>query len=142
MFKLSRIVWISIVLMIAGCAHQRPDLTLYEQLGGKPGLDAIVNNFIQEIGHDKQIFHYFKYSNVKRFKNKFTLYLCSVSDGPCSWHGDSMNQIHIGMHINERDFNHTVDLLIEAMNKQGVSQPVQNRLLARLAPLRAQIIYR
>ncbi|EGL55694.1 hypothetical Protein MAMP_02688 [Methylophaga aminisulfidivorans MP] len=53
-----------------------------------------------------------------------------------------MQQIHDGMDINERDFNHLVDLLIDAMNETGISHPIQNQLLARLVPLRKQIIYR
>ncbi|MFC6806650.1 group 1 truncated hemoglobin [Methylophaga thalassica] len=70
------------------------------------------------------------------------LYLCATSDGPCQYNGDSMQQIHDGMDINERDFNHLVDLLIDAMNETGISHPIQNQLLARLVPLRKQIIYR
>ncbi|MEC9313788.1 MAG: group 1 truncated hemoglobin, partial [Pseudomonadota bacterium] len=62
--------------------------------------------------------------------------------GPCTYSGDSMQQIHDGMAVTERDFNHLVDLLINAMYQADVPHPVQNQLLARLAPLRKDIIYR
>tara|TARA_R110000772_G_scaffold192602_4_gene303574 strand:- start:419 stop:580 length:162 start_codon:yes stop_codon:yes gene_type:complete len=52
-----------------------------------------------------------------------------------------MIDIHTGMNITENDFNHLVDLLINAMELQGIPHRIQNQLLARLAPLRSNIIY-
>ena len=51
-----------------------------------------------------------------------------------------MVAIHTGMHITEKDFNHVVDLLINAMNEQDVSHSLQNDILSRMAPLRDEII--
>lgn len=137
---------ICIILLIFGflnaCSHFSPAPSLYEKLGGEKGIVSIVNNLTKNIGHDEQLFHYFAQSNVSRFKKSLILYLCATSDGPCQYNGDSMQQIHDGMDINERDFNHLVDLLIDAMNETGISHPIQNQLLARLVPLRKQIIYR
>ncbi len=128
-------------LSLVACAGT-PHTTLYDQLGGEPGIDRIVKNLIQNIGHDEQVFHYFAEANVKRFREHLAWHLCDISDGPCTYSGDTMKQIHDGMEINERDFNHLVDLLIEAMYEADVPHPVQNQLLARLAPLRKDIIYR
>ncbi|WP_438970910.1 group I truncated hemoglobin [Methylophaga sp.] len=130
-----------VLLMLSACATTQ-DKTLYDKLGGEPGMDMIVNNLVQNIGNDKQIFHYFAEANVTRFKEHLARHLCDISDGPCDYKGDSMKLIHDGMDINERDFNHLVDLLIDAMYEADVPHPVQNQLLARLAPLRKDIIYR
>jgi hemoglobin len=130
----------SLVLLTA-CAST-PQQSLYDKLGGEQGIEHIVNNLTQNIGHDRQIFHYFAEANVDRFKQKLALFLCDISDGPCTYTGDNMQQVHDGMHITERDFNHLVDLLIDAMYQADVPHPVQNQLLARLAPLREDIFYR
>jgi hemoglobin len=130
------------LLLMTACATGIGQPTLYDKLGGEQGVDKIVNHLVKNIGHDEQIFHYFAEANVKRFKKHLAWHLCDISDGPCDYTGDSMQQIHDGMQINERDFNHLVDLLIDAMYKADVPHPVQNQLLARLAPLRADIIYR
>jgi hemoglobin len=128
-------------ILLTACATSQ-DKTLYDKLGGEPGIDKIVNNLVQNIGHDEQVFHYFAESNVTRFKKHLAWHLCDISDGPCSYTGDTMQQIHDGMEINERDFNHLVDLLIDAMYEADVPHHIQNQLLARLAPLRQDIIYR
>jgi hemoglobin len=128
-------------LSLAGCATTQQQ-TLYDKLGGEAGVEKIVTHLVNNIGRDQQIFHYFAEANVKRFREHLAWHLCDISDGPCDYTGDSMRQIHDGMDINERDFNHLVDLLIDAMYQAGVSHQVQNQLLARLAPLRRDIIYR
>ena len=44
------------------------------------------------------------------------------------------------MQISQREFNSVVEDLVRAMESLRISTPVQNRVLARLAPLREQII--
>lgn len=142
MFKpILRVITALILLAIlVACAHQ-PQTTLYKKLGGKTGVDGIVSSLINQIGKDKQIFHYFADAHIKRFRTQITHHLCAITDGPCTYSGDTMTDIHTGMKITEKDFNHLVDLLINAMKLQGIPHRIQNQLLARLAPLRASIIY-
>ena len=68
--------------------------------------------------------------------------LCVETGGPCQPSGDSMEEVHKGLKLTRSDFNALVEDLIAAMETQGVPVPVQNRLLARLAPMRGQIIER
>ncbi|MEX1201451.1 MAG: group 1 truncated hemoglobin [Methylophaga sp.] len=136
-----RLLLLSALMLLTACANQ-PKTTLYDDLGGAPGLDAIVENFIQGIASDPQIFPYFADSHVSRFREKITEHFCHISDGSCSYTGDNMVDIHVGMDINENHFNRTVDLLYGAMEQENIPHRTQNRLIARLAPLRKNIIYR
>lgn len=114
--------------------------SLYETMGKKPALDSIIDNLINIIGQDDVVFAHFAQSNVTRFKDQLTVFLCHLADGPCQYKGDSMEDIHQGMYINKNEFNHFVELFIEAMDAADISYPIQNLLLARLAPLRKTII--
>ncbi len=136
-----RLLILAAVFLLSACASQ-PKTTLYDDLGGAPGIDAIVENFIKGIASDPEIFPYFADSHVSRFREKITEHFCHISDGPCQYTGDNMVDIHVGMDINENHFNRTVDLLYVAMEQENIPHPIQNRLIARLAPLRKQIIYR
>ncbi|AFJ02211.1 Cyanoglobin, Hemoglobin-like protein HbN [Methylophaga frappieri] len=131
-----------LILALSGCASQPKQRTLYDDLGGAEGIDQIVSHFINQIGHDPVILPYFADSHVSRFREKITEHFCHISDGPCAYTGDNMVDIHVGMDINEHDFNRVVDLLYNALEQSGVPHPAQNRLIARLAPLRSDIIYR
>ena len=127
-------------LLASGCSSVADDRSLYAQIGGQAGAEQLVDAFIKEIGNDRDILPYFKASNVSHFRNGFLAHLCDTLDGPCEYKGDTMVQIHTGMNINEKDFNKVVDLLINAMNEVGISHPIQNQILARMAPMRENII--
>ncbi len=126
-------------VMLVGCASSNNG-TLYQQLNGEQGIEKLVDSFINQIGRDKQILAYFKQTNVAHFRQGFITHLCSVTDGPCEYKGDNMVDIHTGMNISKKDFNRVVELLINAMDEQHVSQTVQNKILSRLAPLRPEVI--
>ncbi|PWK46835.1 group I truncated hemoglobin [Pleionea mediterranea] len=116
--------------------------TLYQELGGETGIENIVDDLINEIGNDQQIFHYFAKADITHFRQGLIEHFCAISNGPCEYTGDNMIDIHTGMNVKETDFNHLVDLLINAMDQNNVPHSVQNQLLAKLVPLRKDIIYR
>lgn len=129
------------LLALAGCQSLNTSATLYDELGGMPVIEKITDNFINEISFDQQIAAHFKETKIERFREKLIEQLCNVSGGPCKYTGDSMLDVHQKMNITEGEFNRTVDLLINAMNQAGVAHRTQNKLIARLAPMRPDIIY-
>ncbi len=139
---LRTIVAASMLVLLWGCQSLSSSRSLYDELGGMPVIEKITDNFIEEISFDQQIVKHFKESDIDRFREKLNEQLCNVSGGPCEYTGDSMVDVHTKMNITEAEFNRTVDLLISAMNKAGVAHRTQNKLLARLAPMRGDIIYR
>ncbi|MBQ4862307.1 group 1 truncated hemoglobin [Pseudoalteromonas sp. MMG013] len=129
-----------IVILLNACVTPKANVSLYHQLGGEPTIERIIDSFINEIGRHPTIIQYFKEANVMHFRTGFIQHMCALLDGPCKYTGDSMVQIHTGMDITTRDFNIVVELLITAMNEAGVSHVLQNQILARMAPLRSEII--
>jgi len=114
---------------------------LYSALGGEAGVERITDNFIMEIANDDRIIEYFEDASVERFRQFFIEHMCMLSDGPCDYTGDSLVDTHIGMNVTEAAFNAIVEDLMAAMDKTGIAIGTQNRLLARMAQLREQIIY-
>lgn len=145
MIKLKFILLIPILILCCSCSSNTPLAsnskdTLFNRIGGQEVLEGMVDNLVKNIGQDDVIFHFFADSNVTRFKEKLYLHLCEVTDGPCTYDGDSMVDIHTGMNVREGDFNHLVELMIKAMDSSGITYPLQNELLSRLVPLRKEII--
>lgn len=128
-----------LLILITGCASTQTNL--YQELGGAPKVAEIVDNFIAEIEGDDIMLSYFKGSDIARFREKMNEHLCFLSGGGCQYTGDSMEDVHMGMNINESDFNHGVDLFIAAMTKAEVPHPLQNKLLAVMAPTRDEMLY-
>ncbi|TIH06604.1 group I truncated hemoglobin [Pseudomonas leptonychotis] len=134
---------IVVVLMVAACAQQPPkDASLYHELGEQAGITRIVEGMLLNIAADPRIVRHFENIDIVRLRDKLVEQICVEAGGPCSYTGDSMEESHKGQHLTPSDFNALVENLQDAMSAQGVNMPAQNRLLARLAPMRAQIIDR
>ena len=142
--KANRILLITLyltsIMLMSGCLSPQPKDDLFQQLGGLSGIERFVDIFIGEIGESNTIRPYFEDTNLDRFREKQIEHLCLLSGGPCTYTGDSMVESHRGMGVNEADFNALVDTAIRAMNKAGYSVGTRNRLLARLAPLRGEVM--
>lgn len=125
--------------LLNACTSQ--NTSTYQQLGGQPKVEEIVDNFITEIEFDPEMFEFFKDSDINRFREKLIEHLCFLTGGPCQYTGDNMQQVHGGMNISESMFNHGVDLLINAMTKADIPHGIQNKVLAVMIHTREQIIY-
>jgi hemoglobin len=114
--------------------------SLYEQLGERPGIDAVVDAFVAELEADERIAHYFVEIDHERFREQLGDQLCMVTGGPCVYEGLDMEVAHAGLGITHADFTALVEDLVAALTSHGVSQEAQNDLLALLGPLEPQIV--
>mgnify|MGYP001570657037 CR=1 FL=1 len=132
-----------VVLSLAACAQQpAKDDSLYRDLGEQAGITRIVEGMLLNIAGDARIVRHFENIDIERLRDKLVEQICVEAGGPCTYSGDSMEESHKGQNLTPSDFNALVENLQDAMTAQGVAIPAQNRLLARLAPMRAQVIDR
>ncbi len=140
MLMRARTLALLLLALFPGNAHA--DDALFNDLGRQPGVARIASNAIDLYFTDPRLTHDFDNINRAFFQPRFTAYLCRVAGGPCVYKGHSMYAAHKGLGINEARFNAVVEDLQLAMDKAGVSFRVQNRLLARLAPMERDIVTR
>ena len=126
--------------LLAACATRR-ESRLYDALGGAPGVARLVDAVTAEYHADPRLSTLFAATEDEYFKARLREQICAISDGGCEYTGLSMEEAHSGMDLSEAHFNDFVDVTRRAMTKSGFSVGVQNRLLARLAPMRAEVIH-
>nr|WP_073265141.1 group 1 truncated hemoglobin [Pseudomonas punonensis] len=130
-----------LALVVIGCAQQpAKDDSLYRDLGEKPGITRIVEGMLINVARDERIVHFFAKVDIAGLRDKLVDKFCVIAGGPCVYTGDSLEESHKGQNLSPSHFNALVENLQASMDSQGVPTPVQNRLLARLAALRGQII--
>jgi hemoglobin len=136
-----RMLPLMLALLLSACAQQPPkDDSLYRDLGERPGITRIVEGMLLNIARDERIVERFRRIDIQRLRDKLIEQFCVEAGGPCVYTGDSMAESHKGQNVSRSDFNALVEDLIAAMDAQGISVPVQNRLIARLAPMRPDVI--
>src|SRR5271169_3156942 len=86
--------------------------TLYDRLGGKVAIVAVVNQFVANVAADTSISRYFVHTNIPRLKAMLVDQICQAAGGPCKYRGRDMKSIHRGMGITGREFNNLVSDLV------------------------------
>lgn len=130
-----------LALVLIGCAQQpAKDDSLYRDLGEKPGITRIVEGMLLNVAGDPRIVQFFTKVDIAGLRDKLVDKFCVIAGGPCVYTGDSLEESHKGQNLTPSHFNALVENLQASMDSQGVPTPVQNRLLARLAALRGQVI--
>ena len=130
----------SALLAVAAPLAQAADDALFVGLGGKPGIQRIVKGLIPLVLADKRINETFDGINMKKLALRLEEQFCVVAGGPCEYKGKDMAESHDGMNVTHAQFNALVEDLQVAMEQAGVPSRVQNRLLARLAPMHRTIV--
>lgn len=113
---------------------------LYRALGEKAGVATLAADVTRRLAAEPRTAPFFKETDLVRFESQLALQLCEVSGGGCSYQGKDMKTVHSGVDITKADFNAVVEILQQSMDSQRIAFPVQNRLLARLAPMHREIV--
>lgn len=114
--------------------------SLYAALGAQEGIARIVDEMLAIVLLDERIKADFEETNIDRLKGHLAAQFCQVAGGPCEYLGRDMASSHRPLHVTTAQFNALVEDLQLAMERAGVPYRVQNRLLARLAPMQRDIV--
>jgi len=129
------------VLLLAACQNMgMQQKSLYDRLGGKDAITAVVDDFVANVAADKRINGFFAKADIPRLKRNLVDQICQATGGPCTYTGKDMKTAHKGMGITDADFNALVEDLQKSLNKFKVPDKEQGELLGALAPLKPQIV--
>ncbi len=117
-----------------------PSVALYQALGQKEGIRLLMDDLVDRLRADKAIGPLFNNIKPAYLKEQLTDQLCRVSGGPCVYEGEEMKKSHADLKIGTGEFNLLVEILQDSMTARDIPFGVQNRLLARLAPMHREII--
>src|SRR3979411_3204789 len=121
------------LLLLAGCQNMNTapmqQKSLYDRLGGKPAITAVVDDFIGNVAGDTRINQRFATADIPRLKITLVNQICEASGGPCKYTGASMKDAHRGMRITDAEFNALVEDLVKSLDKFKVPAQEKGELL-------------
>jgi hemoglobin len=136
------LVSVSIAPLFGQAAKEK---SLYDRLGGKGAIVAVVDEFVGRVAADKRINAFFGATasdseRLKKFKGNLVDQICEASGGPCKYAGKTMKAAHMGMGVGGADFDALVDDLVGALDKFKVGSHEKDQLLGALGPMKTDIV--
>jgi len=131
-----------VALLAVGCAGAATmeQKSLYDRLGGRPAITAVVDDFIGNVASDPRINQRFAGANIPRLKTMLVDQICEASGGPCKYAGATMEAAHRGMRITDADFGALVEDLVKSLDKFKVPAQEKGELLGALGGMKPQIV--
>ena len=114
--------------------------SLYERLGKKDAITAVVDDFVGRVANDTRINGKFANANIPRLKMLLVEQICAASGGPCTYTGRDMKTTHAGMGVTGEQFDALVGDLVASLNKFKVPERKKNELLSVLGPMKKDIV--
>ena len=136
----NRAALLGAMFLISG--HRALAASLFDDLGQKPGIERLIEQTVSIWTKDPRVSATFDDVNLVRLQRMLVDQICALSGGDCQYKGRSMAEVHKGLHLATRQFNAVAEDLQTAMEQLGYSYPVQNRLIALLAPMQRDVVTR
>lgn len=114
--------------------------SLYERLGGKPALTAVVNELWSVVAADARINRYFAKTKPEAFAGQLVDFLCQASGGPCKYQGKDMKAAHTGMKLSEADFNALAEDTAAVLDKFKVPTQEKGEVMGMLGGLKGAVV--
>ena len=132
-----------LALPLFSAAASAQDKTLYQRLGGYDAIAAVSDEFIARLASDDQEKRFFiGFSNdIKmRIRQLLVDLVCKSTGGPCVYTGRDMKTAHAGSGVTKADWDRSLGVFVEVLNKFKVPDKEQQELAALLAPLEKDIV--
>ena len=109
---------------------------------GREGIDRIADDLVSRIIIDKRISDIFKGQDEVRLRRLLKEQFCYILNGGCDYSGRTMKEGHKNLGLQTADVGALVEDLQAAMRKERVAFFAQNRFLAKLAPMKRDVVER
>ena len=119
---------------------QSAEKTLFERLGGKPAITAVISQFVDYNNSDELIGKRWDPDNVDTLKLYLTELVCQVTGGDCIYTGQHMDVAHAGLNITEEEFGRVATNLVKALDKFKVPEKEKGELMTIIGSLKGKVV--
>ena len=104
--------------------------SLYQKIGGKGAIDAVVDAFYVKVLADKRVKDFFADVSMDKQRRKQKEFLSAAFGGPLPWTGKDMRKAHTGMGLTEVHFNAIAENLVNTLKDFKVKQELIDQVVA------------
>ena len=114
--------------------------SIYDQIGGTAAVSAAVEELYRRVLGDTSLAPFFAGIDMVGQKHHMRAFLATALGGTHVYEGRDMATAHAGLGITDQDFDRVTGHLAGALHTLGVPADQVEVILARVAPLRADIV--
>ena len=104
--------------------------SLYQKLGGKAALEAVVDAFYVKVLADKRIKDIFADVNMDKQAKRQKAFLSAAFGGPVAWTGKDMRKAHADLKLTEEHFNAVAENLLKTLEDFKVKKELIDQVMA------------
>ena len=126
-------------------AIQDSSSTLYERVGGKSAVAAVVNLLYDRIIKDPLLLPFFDGIDVRRQKSKQVAFLSTVFGGPTRYSGEDLRQAHghlVARGLSDQHFDAIADHLQSTLEELSVPATLVEEIMAIVESTRNDVLNR
>ncbi len=131
---------LSITLGACATSTKQPEKSLYDRLGGKEAITAVVGHLWGVASKDDRINSYFANTKPEVFAPALIDFLCQGSGGPCEYKGQDMHAAHVGMQITGAAFDALAEDIVITLDHFKVPAKEKNEVMAMLGGMKPAVI--
>lgn len=114
--------------------------TLYERLGGRESISAVVDEFYERVLADDGVNHFFEGTDMSALRAHQTQFLAAVAGGPVEYEGRDLAEAHAHLDIDGEDFATIATHLDEALMAFDVPEQERGEVVRAVGDLEPEIV--
>ena len=133
---------LAVCVALAACtaAPPAPERSLYERVGGKDAIAAVVDDAIVNLAADGRVNRRFGNADIPTLHRHLVDLLCVRLGGPCTYSGANMAAAHEGMFIRADEFDALIEDLEKSLDMFRVPPREKAEVLAVLRQMKNAVI--
>lgn len=116
--------------------------SVYEEIGGKAAVEAVVEDFYDRVLADDRLVGFFEGTDMAELRAHQVQFISAVAGGPVTYTGGEMRDAHRHLDISEADFEAVGTYLERALRENDVSEANIADIMAEVSALEDPILDR
>ena len=118
------------------------ETTLYERLGERAGIRALVDDFYDRLVADDDLGPFFEDADVDRLRETQTDFLCEAAGGPETYDAAPVKEAHIDVPFEPAHIERAVGALYESLDEYDVPEADADAVVQAVAQYEEELLAR
>lgn len=99
-----------------------PEQALYDRLGGRQGIRAVVDDFYDRLLDDDELGPFFETADMQKLRTTQTDFLCAAAGGPETYDAKPVREAHLHVPFTSEHIQRAIELLYESLDAFDVAE--------------------